>query len=655
MSVPPTSEFLALQEALAGRYSLERELGRGGMGIVFLAQEVRLDRPVALKLLPPEYAVQPPLRERFLREARTAAKLSHPHVVPIFAVDEVGDFVFFAMAYVNGQTLGQRVRERGPVPPREAARILREVAWALGYAHAQGIVHRDVKPDNILLEAGTGRALVTDFGIAQVTEPSGLTATREVLGTAEFMSPEQATGDTVDERSDIYSLGVVGHYMLSGRLPFEGATVAATLAKQITQAAPALASVAPDLPAHLTEVVDRCLAKDPAERFQGGEELADALARALDVRREVPPALRAFVSEHQQQMRGWWGVMAFAVYFLVISVLTVVEGAPAVATLAMFLVGALTALAPGWMLVRMVRELLRAGHGHDELLTALEADIESRREELASQLAGKPAWYDRLAIGAAYGGVTVATLATGAMFFIESFGGMVAAGLTMAVSAAASMLAAPVAVTALKRRRKVSGVRWLKFWKTRLGEWAFRLGATGLGHVPAVSSGYRPTEMAIGMAADRLFDELPKDLRKQFAELPDIVRTLEAHAEQSRARVKDLDRVLREIEHDHALARRGTVVAGDKRESLADDVRRAREAAEKRLSEVVAALETIRLELLRMHAGVGSVESMTADLSSARSLSEDLERLVQGGKEVDRLLGTVKPEHAGDTPAPQPA
>ena len=126
----PDQQFLALQEALAGRYSLERELGRGGMGVVYLAREVRLDRPVALKLLPPVLALLPALRERFLREARTAAKLSHPNIVPIFAVDEVGEFVFFAMAYIEGETLGQRIRRRGPLSSSDAARILREIAWA---------------------------------------------------------------------------------------------------------------------------------------------------------------------------------------------------------------------------------------------------------------------------------------------------------------------------------------------------------------------------------------------------------------------------------------------------------------------------------------------------------------------------------------------
>src|SRR5688572_23479228 len=137
----PDPEFMALQEALAGRYSLQRELGRGGMGVVYLAREVRLDRPVALKLLPSVYATRRELRERFLREARTAARLSHPHIVPIHAVDDVDDFVFMVMAFIEGQTLEQRVRERGPLPVSEAARVLREVAWVLAYAHAEGVVH----------------------------------------------------------------------------------------------------------------------------------------------------------------------------------------------------------------------------------------------------------------------------------------------------------------------------------------------------------------------------------------------------------------------------------------------------------------------------------------------------------------------------------
>src|SRR5687768_5071959 len=224
----PSSEFLDLQAALAGEYSLQRELGRGGMGVVYLARDVQLDRDVAIKVLPAHLAREPAARERFLREARMAAGLSHPHIVPIHRVSEAAGFVFFVMSYVEGESLGERLRTRGPLPPAEAMRVLREVAWALAYAHGRGIVHRDVKPDNILLEARTGRALVTDFGIAHGgRDPGVVTDPGKMMGTAQFMSPEQAAMQSIDGRSDIYALGVVGFLAVSGRLPFEAATLPA--------------------------------------------------------------------------------------------------------------------------------------------------------------------------------------------------------------------------------------------------------------------------------------------------------------------------------------------------------------------------------------------------------------------------------------------
>ena len=275
------NEFAGLQEALAGHFRFDRELGRGGMGVVFLGWDLRLERSVAIKVLPAALATSPEMKERFLREARTAAQLSHPNIVPIFRADELDGHGFFVMAFVEGESLAERVRSRGPLPAAEAVRYLREVAWALAYSHARGVVHRDVKPENIMIERGSGRALVTDFGIAHADHNSRLTQDGHVLGSVHYMSPEQVAGEPLDGRSDLYSLGVVGYFVMSARLPFDGAPPSAILLAHATRAAPPLASVAPAVPRQIASVIDRCLEKLAAERFESGEALAEALGKAL--------------------------------------------------------------------------------------------------------------------------------------------------------------------------------------------------------------------------------------------------------------------------------------------------------------------------------------------------------------------------------------
>ncbi|MGH7531306.1 MAG: serine/threonine-protein kinase, partial [Gemmatimonadales bacterium] len=294
MPVLSDTSLPVIRHALAGRYEIETRIGRGGMGAVYLARDVRLDRPVALKVLPPEFAADTTRRARFLWEARTAAALSHPNIVPIHAVHEATDWVAFAMGYVAGETLAQRIARNGPLALDDGARVLREIGEALKYAHGCGVVHRDVKPENILLDTVTGHAQLSDFGIAHVSRDGRPAPGGTVVGTAAFMSPEQARGEPVDARSDLYSLGVVGFYVLSGRLPFEAVDDAALLALHIAEPAPALAEVAPRIPARLAQIVDRCLAKDPGERFPD----AAALVRALDDAAEPAhpaPAVRAFL------------------------------------------------------------------------------------------------------------------------------------------------------------------------------------------------------------------------------------------------------------------------------------------------------------------------------------------------------------------------
>jgi serine/threonine-protein kinase len=281
VTTAPTPEQFAdlarFADALAGQYDVEREIGRGGMGIVYLARDTRLDRRVAIKTLPPHLAADPIVRERFLREARTAGRLSHQNIVPIHRADELQGRVFFVMGFVDGDSLAQRIRNLGQLEPSDVVRHLRDVATALGAAHENGVIHRDVKAENILLDRATGRAMVTDFGIARLAEASPLTATGQVLGTVYYLSPEQVSGDSVDARSDIYSLGVVAFFALSGRFPFEAELASAVLIAHVTKTAPPLHTVAPATPRALADIIDRCLAKDPAERFQSCADVVDAL------------------------------------------------------------------------------------------------------------------------------------------------------------------------------------------------------------------------------------------------------------------------------------------------------------------------------------------------------------------------------------------
>lgn len=281
-----------LRQALGTAYTVESEIGRGGMGVVFHARDERLKRQVAIKVLPPELAFREEIRLRFLREAETAARLSHPNIVPIHSVGEGPDgLVYFVMAFIDGEPLSARLKRKGRLASEESRRIMMETADALGAAHAVGIIHRDVKPDNILLEGSRGRVMVTDFGIAKALSSSGgsgLTGTGVAIGTPHYMSPEQAAGDReIDGRSDLYSLGVVGYQMLSGELPFSAPTVPGILIKQITELPEDLSVLVPDCPDDLTASVMRCLEKEPEHRWP----TADALRRALESR--TPPLTAA--------------------------------------------------------------------------------------------------------------------------------------------------------------------------------------------------------------------------------------------------------------------------------------------------------------------------------------------------------------------------
>ena len=268
---------------LAGRYAIERQLGVGGMATVYRARDLRHDRNVALKVLLPDLAAAVGT-ERFLREIRTAARLSHPHILPLYDSGQAAGTLFYAMPLAEGESLRERLAREVQLPLGDALQIVREVAEALAYAHAQGIVHRDIKPDNILLSGG--HAVVADFGIAAVLGAAGdakLTSTGMAVGTPTYMSPEQAAGERVDGRSDVYSLGCVLYELLAGTPPFTGPSVQAVVARHLADPVPSIRTVRATVPVALERVVLKALAKVPADRYASAGEFARALPRAADL------------------------------------------------------------------------------------------------------------------------------------------------------------------------------------------------------------------------------------------------------------------------------------------------------------------------------------------------------------------------------------
>ena len=304
----------ALGSALGCQYDVLRLLGRGAMGAVYLARERSLERLVAIKVLPPSAFNTPESRERFRREARIAARLAHPHILPLHTFGEVGELDYYVMGYVHGESLAKTLEVQGALTATEARRILRELADALDFAHRQGVIHRDIKPANVLIEDESGRALLADFGVAKSRESDdGLTYTGVALGTPMYMSPEQAAGSRdVDGRSDIYSLGVLAYTMLAGREPFSAASVQEIVYKHLTEPPPLLRTLVPDVPEDLEAAVMRCLAKDPAERWPDGRSLNATLTHDGGVESSTAPELRelAGFGTWAALWAAVWGAMA---------------------------------------------------------------------------------------------------------------------------------------------------------------------------------------------------------------------------------------------------------------------------------------------------------------------------------------------------------
>ncbi len=639
----PTADFIALQAALAGEYSLDCELGRGGMGIVYLAREVRLSRPVAIKVLPPELTAQPGLRAAFLREAQTAASLTHPNIVSVYAAGERGGYAYIVMAFVQGTTLGERIRTRGPLLPGQAARVLREVAWALAYAHGARIVHGDVSAENIMLERGSERAIVMDFGIASAMQSSARSHDGRVMGNAHYVSPEQAAGEPLDARSDLYSLGVVGFYALTGRLPFDGGSSAEVVTQHLATPAPTITSVAAAVPPRLANAVQRCLHKDPLRRYRNAESFAEAIDLAFEHAKEIPAPLRVWLNQGERELPARIAVLGIG---SMAGVSFVYATSVAWTFLVPFVPLGMVSFIPGIM---RLRRILSDGYVVDDLHTAMREHQLARSEEIEYERRQSSSWFRRAmrvmfgaslgtsAMGAYFGWQQSAMWELGTMNrgVLERADAWVYATIFLSLSALTfSGVALGGEFVRLRLASRLAAMS-IAFWKGPWGARVARLASIGSAKAERPVLGMPLlTEVALGRATDHLFDALPKSLRRELSALPETVRRLEGDAGALRQSIDALDAQLAMFD------RGGDTLVGGKRSGVADSVRAARSLAAERLSATVAAIENIRLDLLRLQMGSAGIESVTASLDAARLIGDRISDSISSQKEVEQMLSS---------------
>ncbi len=635
MSPAIDTRFLALQELLLGRYSLERELGRGGMGTVYLARDVVLDRPVAIKVLHAGLAAQPEARARFLHEARTAARLAHPHIIPIFAVEEHRDAVFFVMAVIDGETLGQRIRRRGPMHPDDAGRVLRETAWALGYAHSHGVIHRDLTLENILVERGTERAVLADFGIATERD---MPDARQLFGTPAYLAPEVIRGEPASVASDLYALGCVAFAALTGRTPFIADTPGELLAKQLVQEPPSLAPLAPGASRRLVAAVESCLAKDPDARPADTGALLAVLERAPEPVAIAPP-LRSWFTRWERIKP----VYALAAPLLAVQSWALIDGyfSSGVSGLmvAALINAALTVtvipLAIQVVFERIeLRRLRRYGFGIADIRAAFPhwhaERTAARRREAMPSLVGRVVT-DLTVVGAVtiLGSVLLAfpllhllTPREALFYNVRTLIDMLSyVYLGTLIGVGIGML-----VPGYRPRPDGRLARVMKeFWNSRGAEWLVRLAQfRQQGTLTAGSTLHRNTELVLGLAVDDLWKVIPEPTREALGDVPALAHSLQRSA----AELRDLIARLEESERD--LAAQG--------ESVPDLAPLAARLGAQ-YKEAITALEQLRLQLLRLLATREHTVELTRLLTTARGLDSQLQRAVAGHATVNRILG----------------
>ncbi|MFN0097249.1 MAG: serine/threonine-protein kinase [Gemmatimonadaceae bacterium] len=625
--MPPTPDatFIALQRALAGRFSLERELGRGGMGVVYLARDVILERPVAIKLLAPSLSARDEMRRRFLREARIAAQCFHPHIVPIHEVAESGELAWFVMAYVPGETLADRLRRVGPLNAEVVRRIGREIGWALSYAHERGVVHRDVKPENILLERGSDRALIADFGIAwhdpAVATGQGVLSSGEVAGTARFMAPEQAMGEKVDGRADLYALGVTLHLAATGQYPFEGKSAMAVVAQQVAARAPAVRTRAPQLAESLGDAIDRCLEMAPDDRFATAAEFVATLDRST-VLPDISPETRSV----RAAASGAFGIAEWSVSISIAATLMVMGEA----------VGGLghqlmQSVAAGIVSFLGIATAIRGGEALFEARRALKSGAEP--DGVATALVPPEPLPDR---ANSWGWSSAAIVVGSALAYFQ------AAVDKLQIPYEMIELAANVSTWVLPTLFLQRGLSF-QWQASGLGAWFRRriaaplagaavrlLGGETSGVPPRAVPSSSPTEMLVGQATEALFALLPADARAELSQLPAAAAALAEHATKLRAQDQVISAELRLARNAHA--------APD-RDARVEALEAERAAVQGRLGTTIAALESLRLDLLRLRAGEITPGNLTEQLEMVREFA----RQVDAVAEVERVVAPRDP------------
>lgn len=626
---------LALQSAVAGQWSIEREIGRGGMGTVYLARDVALDRPVAIKLLHADLAADAAERQRFLAEARTAARLAHPHIVPIYDVGTRAELVWFVMGYVDGETAGQRLRREGPLPPADVERLAREIGWALSAAHAHGVLHRDVTIENILLERQTGRALLVDFGIAASLENTDGIA---LVGSPEYIAPELLQGVPPSPASDLYALGVSLWTLLAGRVPFTGATITDILLAHVRDPAPSIESAAPGTPRPLRRAVEAALAKDPAARPANGEAWLAALSRA-DVATDWLDTPLARWLHHGRSVRPFYALAASLTGMVVAAGVgaNAFNGWPSVELLAVFF-GTAAVIHLG-STARTIRNVGRAGYRPADMRVALDAELirRDRRGIVPASLLGRVVrdltWLAALGIVAltavlAMDLVRLNSIGPGwwALFWIvyDTFEWLWIAFWTG--------LAFGFLIPALRDHpRSLSWRVRQRVWGSSIGRVVFRIATVGVSrrHAPD-STLHRPTEMMLGLGIEEMHAAMPTPQRKALSDLPRVAARLQR-------RIGELREVLRTVEEHGPVAEPETIALRDRLASQQQDA--------------LTALERLRRELARLTQQGGITGPLTERLQAARQAEATLLTELGAARGIRRLLGGGTTGATPPTPA----